>query len=72
LLDRLKADPHFQSAARGGKLSAELDWHGVMDPMNYIGRSVEQTERFINEVVEPLRSQYGERIAAMDESGPRV
>ncbi len=72
LLDRLKADPHFQSTARGGKLSAELDWNGVMDPMNYIGRSVEQTERFIKEVVEPLREQYGESIAAMDESGPRV
>ncbi|MBX9735377.1 MAG: adenylosuccinate lyase [Phycisphaerales bacterium] len=72
LLDRLKADPHFQSAARGGKLSAELDWHGVMDPMKYIGRSVEQTERFLKEVIVPLREQYGERIAAMDESGPRV
>ncbi len=72
LLERVKADAHFQSTARGGKLSAELDWHGVMDPMNYIGRSVDQTERFIKEVVEPLREQYGDRIAAMDESGPRV
>ncbi len=72
LLDRLKADPAFQSNARGGLLSAELDWDGVMDPMNYIGRSVEQTERFIKEVVEPLREQYADAIAKLGDSGPRV
>ncbi|MCE7974556.1 MAG: adenylosuccinate lyase [Leptolyngbya sp. PLA1] len=72
LLDRLKADKHFWSGARGGPLSAELDWDGVMDPMKYVGRSVEQTERFIRDVVEPLRAQYGEAIAGLDESGPRV
>lgn len=72
LLDRLKADRNFQSKARGGVLSAELDWEGVMDPMKYIGRSVEQTERFIKDVVEPLREQYGDAIKALEESGPRV
>jgi len=72
LLDRLKADKNFQSKARGGPLSAELDWEGVMDPMKYVGRSVEQTERFIKEVVEPLRQEYGEAIAKLGESGPRV
>lgn len=72
LLDRLKADKNFQSKTRGGALSAELDWDGVMDPMKYIGRSVEQTERFIKEVVEPLREQYGEAIAKLEESGPKV
>lgn len=73
LLDRLKNDKAFWSKARGGPLSAELDWDGVMNPMKYIGRSVEQTERFIKEVVEPLRQQYGEAIARLDEkSGPRV
>ena len=72
LLDRLKADKNFQSKARGGALSAELDWEGVMDPMKYVGRSVEQTERFIKEVVEPLREQYGEAIAKLEESGPKV
>jgi len=72
LLERLKSDKNFQSKARGGALSAELDWDGVMDPMKYVGRSVEQTERFISEVVEPLKQQYGDAIAKLGESGPRV
>jgi len=72
LLDRLRADPAFKSKANGGMLSEELDWEGVMDPMNYIGRSVEQTERFVKDVVEPLREQYADAIAKLGESGPRV
>ena len=72
LLDRLKADKHFWSAARGGPLSAELDWDGVLDPMKYIGRSVEQTERFIKDVVEPLREQYAEALKGLGGSEVRV
>ncbi len=72
LLERLKNDKAFWSKARGGPLTAEIDWDDLMDPMKYIGRSVEQTERFIKDVVEPLREQYGEAIAKLDESGPRV
>ncbi len=68
LLDRLKADPAFAPPA----LKGALDWEGVMDPMKYIGRSVEQTERFIKDVVEPLRAQYADAIAKLGESGPRV
>ncbi|MFT3683551.1 MAG: hypothetical protein QM783_01285 [Phycisphaerales bacterium] len=68
LLDRLKADPHFHTPA----LKSELDWNGLMDPMKYIGRSVEQTERFIREVVEPLREQYKDAIANLQTSGPKV
>jgi adenylosuccinate lyase len=72
LLDRLKADKNFWSTARGGPLSAELDWEGVMDPMKYVGRSVEQTERFIKDVVDPMREQYAKELAELEESGPRV
>jgi adenylosuccinate lyase len=72
LLSRLQADTNFKSKARGGPLSAELNWDGLMDPMKYIGRSVEQTERFIKEVVEPLREQYGQAIAALGDSAPKV
>lgn len=72
LLERLKNDRHFWSTKRGGPLREELDWNGLMDPMKYIGRSVEQTERFIKEVIEPLRAQYGEAIDKLEESGPRV
>ncbi|HRQ73679.1 MAG TPA: adenylosuccinate lyase [Phycisphaerales bacterium] len=72
LLERLREDPAFKSKAHGGMLDGELDWEGVMDPMKYVGRSVEQTERFIREVVEPLREQYAEAISRLGESGPRV
>lgn len=72
LLDRLKDDKNFWSSNRGGPLSAELDWENLLDPMKYIGRSIEQTERFIKEVVEPLREQYGEAISKLSQSGPRV
>jgi len=72
LLDRLKNDKNFWSTKRGGPLSAELNWDGVMDPMKYVGRSVEQTERFIKEVVEPLREQYKDALATLGTSGPKV
>lgn len=72
LLDRLKGDKNFWSKARGGPLSSELDWDGVMDPMKYIGRSVEQTERFIKEVVDPLREQYEDAIEKLGSSEPKV
>ena len=72
LLERLKADKHFWSTARGGPLTAELDWEGVLDPMKYVGRSVEQTERFVAEVIEPLREQYGEALRTMESNSPRV
>ncbi|MCW5765893.1 MAG: adenylosuccinate lyase [Phycisphaeraceae bacterium] len=72
LLDRLRNDRAFWGTARGGPLAGELDWDGVMDPMRYIGRSVEQTERFIREVVEPLRREYKDGLAGLDDAGPRV
>ncbi|HYE03577.1 MAG TPA: adenylosuccinate lyase [Phycisphaerales bacterium] len=72
LLERLRNDPAFWSAARGGPLAGELDWDGLLDPMKYVGRSVEQTERFLQEVVEPLRAQHAEAIAGLGTSGPRV
>jgi adenylosuccinate lyase len=68
LLDRLQRDPAFHPPS----LKTELDWSNLMDPMKYVGRSVEQTERFIIEVVEPLRAQYGDAIATLETSGPRV
>mgnify|MGYP000540996984 CR=1 FL=1 len=72
LLERLKADKHFWSIKRGGPLREELDWEGVMDPMKYIGRSIEQTERFIKDVVNPLREQHKDELANLEESAPKV
>jgi adenylosuccinate lyase len=68
LLDRVKADPMFQSKARGGKLDRDLNWDNLMDPMQYVGRSVEQTERFVREVVEPLRERYADELANLGSS----
>lgn len=64
LLERLKNDPAFHTPA----LKRELDWDGLMDPMKYVGRAVEQTERFLKEVVEPLRERYAGELDALGES----
>ena len=68
LLDRLQNDKAFWSTSRGGPLTRELDWSNLMDPMKYVGRSVEQTERFIAEVIEPLREQYADRLEELGSS----
>lgn len=68
LLDRLRRDPAFHPPT----LRGELDWDGLVDPMRYVGRSVEQTERFIRDVVEPLREAYADSIARLGETGPKV
>ena len=39
-----------------------------MDPMRYVGRAVEQTERFLKEVVEPLRERYAGELDALGDS----
>ncbi|MCL4221259.1 MAG: adenylosuccinate lyase [Phycisphaerales bacterium] len=68
LLDRLQTDKAFWSKARGGPLARELDWSDLMDPMKYVGRSVEQTERFLKEVVEPLREHYADELNQLGSS----
>lgn len=55
LLERLKSEPLLEGV--------DIDAH--LDPMQYVGRSVEQTERFIKEVVEPLRERYGDQLDAL-------
>ena len=39
---------------------------------HYLEWIPEQTERFIKEVVDPMREQYREELAELEESGPRV
>jgi adenylosuccinate lyase len=46
LLDRIAADPAF------GLSKADLD--ALLDPVLYIGRSIEQVETFVHTVVDPL------------------
>ncbi|MHC4784671.1 MAG: lyase family protein, partial [Planctomycetota bacterium] len=48
LLDRLRREP----------LLAGVDLDGVLDPSAYVGRAPEQVDRFLAEVVEPIRRRY--------------
>jgi len=50
LIERLRTEPLLEG----------VDLDGAMDPMKYVGLAVEQTERFIEQVIEPLREQYGD------------
>ena len=58
LLERLKSEPLLEGI--------DIDAH--LDPMAYIGRSVEQTERFIKEVVEPMRERYKDELEALGDA----
>ncbi len=59
LIDRLKADPDF------APIHHMLTEDQILNPMNFIGRSVEQTERFISEVVEPLKERYKDELESL-------
>jgi adenylosuccinate lyase len=72
LIERLRADKAFASKERGGTLRADPDWSDLLDPARYVGRSVEQVDRFVREVVEPRRAAYGAAIARLAENAPRV
>lgn len=50
LIERLQGDPHF----------AKIDLANVLDPSKYVGRSPEQVDAFIAEVVTPIRERYAE------------
>jgi adenylosuccinate lyase len=48
LIARLRQDPFF----------AKVDLDGALEPARYVGRAPEQTDRFIADVVEPIRARY--------------
>ena len=48
LLERLAAEPMF----------AEVDMQSLADQSRFVGRAPEQVDRFLEEVVEPIRSRY--------------
>ncbi|MFN4243737.1 MAG: adenylosuccinate lyase [Tepidisphaerales bacterium] len=48
LLDRLRNDPAF----------ADLDLDALLDPARFVGRAPQQVDRFLAEVVAPVRSRY--------------
>ncbi|NRA58535.1 MAG: adenylosuccinate lyase [Phycisphaerales bacterium] len=58
LIERLRGDEAF----------APVHHLLTEDQMKYGGRSVEQTERFLKEVVEPLRERYGSELESLGAS----
>ena len=54
LIARLSADEAFRS----------VDLAGALDPRGYVGRAPEQVERFVAEVVEPIRKRYAGKLNA--------
>jgi len=62
LIERLRKDPAFKSVHH------LLTEDQLLDPMKYVGRSVEQTERFLREVVEPLRERYADELDKLGSS----
>lgn len=57
LIERLRSDKAF----------AAVDLEDVLDARRYIGRAPEQVDAFISNVVDPIREQYAEEIAATAE-----
>jgi adenylosuccinate lyase len=53
LVERLRGDSHF----------AQVDLAAVLDPTQFVGRSPEQVEAFVEREVEPIRRGYPDRLA---------
>ncbi|MHC4989997.1 MAG: adenylosuccinate lyase [Planctomycetota bacterium] len=52
LLDRLRGEPLF-----GG-----VDFDAELEPSSFVGRAPEQVDRFLADVVEPIRARYAEHL----------
>ena len=50
LIDRIANDPKF------GLTKEEIESH--MQPINYVGRSVQQTEEFFNDYIDPILKEH--------------
>jgi len=48
LMQRLATDPHF----------AKVDLHSTLDAHRFIGRSPEQVDEFVRDIVDPIRERY--------------
>jgi len=57
LMARLKGDPFF----------AKVDLDGALDPAGFVGRAPEQTDRFIDTVVAPIRARHAAALASRAE-----
>ena len=54
LMDRIAADPAF----------AKVDLSCLLEPARFVGRAPQQVDEFLAAVIEPIRTKYGERLAA--------
>jgi adenylosuccinate lyase len=43
---------------RGERMFKGIDWDSVLNPATFVGRAPEQVDRFIEQVVEPIRRRY--------------
>ena len=59
LIDRICADPAF-GVTRG-------DLEDVLEPSHYIGRSAEQVEEFLNQVIRPMLRENAQLLGAKAE-----
>jgi adenylosuccinate lyase len=57
LIARLKADAAF----------AKVDIDAILDPRQFVGRSAQQVEEFVQAWVEPVRRKYADRLGAVSE-----
>jgi adenylosuccinate lyase len=53
LIHRLQQDPAF----------SRLNIAQLLDPSHFIGRALEQTERFVSSVIDPIRHRYRSQLA---------
>ena len=62
LLERIQSDQAFPA----------LDFSKVLDSSLYIGRSAQQVEEFVAEVIEPIRKRYPHRSEVDSDQSVRV
>lgn len=62
LIDRLQADSLF----------AKVDLRSALDPQRYVGRAPEQVDRFVNEIIAPIRRKYALELSGASSDELRV
>jgi adenylosuccinate lyase len=56
LIERLRDDRLFRSM--------NIDWDSILNPNLYVGRAPEQVDRFIQQIVEPIRKRHADALRA--------
>jgi adenylosuccinate lyase len=56
LIQRLREDRLFRTM--------NIDWDSILNPNLYVGRAPEQVDRFIQQIVEPIRRRHADALRA--------